>query len=181
MGSVLLDMAITLDGVVAGKEGGDIGLYDWYFAPSDDAAFVKNELLESIGAMIIGRRTFGEEPDGFDTPYTVPHFVLTHEARETVSRGGMEFIFVTEGIEHALARARAAAGDRIVCVAGGVDTARQFIEAGLLDEIQLHVVPLIAGEGARLFGQIGAAFAKLEQTRVIEGSGVTHLRYRIAR
>ena len=178
MGNVLLDMAISLDGFVAGPNHEDRGLYDWYFAPSAESALVKDELLETIGAMILGRRSFGDQPDGFDTPYKMPHFVLTHTAREPVSREGMQFIFVSDGIEQALARAQAAAGDRLVCVAGGAQTAQQFIKAGLLDEIQLHLVPVLLGDGIRLFDQTGADSLKLERTRVIEGAGVTHLRFR---
>ncbi|CAA9225844.1 MAG: Dihydrofolate reductase [uncultured Chloroflexia bacterium] len=181
MGNVLLDMALSLDGFVAGPTDEDSGLYNWYFAPGDDATFVKDELLETIGAMIIGRRAFGDEPDGFDTPYKVPHFVLTHHARDPIARGGMQFIFVTDGIEHALAQAKAAAGDKVVCVAGGANTAQQFIKAGLLDEIQLHLVPVLLGGGLRLFDQTGGQDMRLERTRVIEGEGVTHLRFRILR
>lgn len=178
MGSVLLDMAISLDGFVGGLKGQDAGLYDWYFTPSDEATFVKNELLTTIGAMILGRRTFGDQPDGFDTPYNMPHFVLTHTPRETVSRDGMQFIFVSEGIQHALALAQAAAGGKLVCVAGGAQTAQQFIRAGLIDEIQLHLVPILLSTGIRLFDQAGAEPVSLERTRVIQGSGVTHLRFR---
>lgn len=177
MGNVLLDMAISLDGYIAGPNHEDRGLYDWYFAPDDKAAFVKDELIESTGAMILGRHTFGDQPDGFDTPYKVPHFVLTHEPRATISRGDMQFIFVSDGIEHALALAQAAAGDKLVCVAGGAQTAQQFIKAGLLDEIQLHLVPVLLGAGIRLFDQTGADALKLECTRVVEGAGVTHLRF----
>jgi dihydrofolate reductase len=133
MGNVLLDMAISLDGFIAGPNGEDGGLYDWYFAPSDNSTLVKDELLETIGAMILGRRAFGDQPDGFDTPYKVPHFVLSHADRELVAREGMQFIFVPDGIEQALAQAQAAAGNKLVCVAGGAHTAQQFIKAGLLD------------------------------------------------
>ncbi|HEY0734121.1 MAG TPA: dihydrofolate reductase family protein [Herpetosiphonaceae bacterium] len=178
MGNVLLDMAISLDGFVGGPNDEDAGLYDWYFAPSDEATVVKDELLTTIGAMILGRHTFGDQPDGFDTPYKMPHFVLTHTAREPVSRDGMQFIFVSEGIQHALALAQAAAGDKLVCVAGGAQTAQQFIRAGLIDEIQLHLVPILLGAGVRLFEQTGAEPLNLERTRVIQGSGVTHLRFR---
>ena len=181
MGNVLLDMAISLDGFIGGPNDEDSGLYDWYFAPGDDAAFVKDELLETIGAMIIGRRAFGDEPDGFDTPYKVPHFVITHQPRETVAREGTRFSFVTDGIEHALAQAKAAAGDKAVCVAGGANTAQQFIKAGLLDEIQLHLVPVLLGDGLRLFDQTGAQNVQLERTRVLKSGGVTHLRFRIIR
>ena len=178
MGSVLLDMAISLDGFVAGPNGEDRGLYDWYFAPSAPSMLVKDELLQNIGAMILGRRAFGDEPGGFDTPYHVPHFVLTHATREPVAREGVTFRFVTEGIEPALAQAKAAAGDTVVCVAGGAQTAQQFIKAGLLDEIQLHLVPVLLGVGLRLFDHTGGQSLHLERTRVIEGAGVTHLRFR---
>lgn len=181
MSSVLLDMAISLDGCIAGENGDDPGLYDWYFAETstDTTTFIKDELIGSIGAMILGKRAFGDDPNGFDTPYKIPHFVLSHEVRETVARDGMQYIFVTQGIEHALAQAKAAAGDKFVCVAGGAETARQFIEAGWLDEIQLHLVPVIVGNGLRLWGQAGAAWPKLEAIRVLGNEGVTHLRFRV--
>ncbi len=121
--------------------------------------------------MSIGKEAYGDEPDGFDTPYHVPHFVLCHEARDKIARDGAEFIFVSEGIEHALDRARARAGDKLVCVAGGAQTAQQFIKAGLRDELQLHLVPILLGDGIRLFEQIGTESMKLERTRVIEGEG----------
>ena len=178
MGNVLLDMAISLDGFIAGPNGEDSGLYDWYFAPVGDATFVKEELLTTIGAMIMGRRTFGDQPDGFDTPYKVPHFVLSHEARAAVDREGVQFVFVPGGIEHVLAHAKAAAGDKLVCVAGGAQTAQQFIKAGLLDEIQLHLVPVLLGGGLRLFDETSGASIKLERTRVLQSGGVTHLRFR---
>jgi dihydrofolate reductase len=178
MGSVLLDMAISLDGFVAGPNGEDRGLYDWYFAPSAPSTVVKDELLHSIGAMILGRRAFGDQPDGFDTPYKVPHFVLSHTARETVAREGVVFSFVTDGIEQALAHAKAAAGEKVVCVAGGAQTAQQFLNAGLLDELQLHLVPVLLGAGLQLFDHTGGKSLQLERTRVIEGAGVTHLRFR---
>lgn len=178
MGNVLLDMAISLDGFVAGRNDEDTGLYAWYFAPSPESIIVKDELLETIGAMILGKHAFGEQPEGFDTPYKVPHFVLSHTARAPVAGDGVQFSFVTEGIEHALAQAQAAAGDKLVCVAGGAQTAQQFIRAGLIDELQLHLVPVLLGDGLRLFDQTGAGSLKLERTRVIEGAGVTHLRFR---
>src|SRR4028119_1632062 len=118
MGIVLLDMAMSLNGFVSGPNGGDDGLHDWYFAPSGNARVVIDELLHSIGAMILGRRAFGDQPDGFDTPYKVPHFVLTHQARQTVTKGDVPFVFVDDGIESALAQAQAAAGEKAICVAG---------------------------------------------------------------
>jgi dihydrofolate reductase len=115
--------------------------------------------------------------EGWDTPYKVPHIVLTHTARPPVARDGMAFHFVTDGIASALAQARAAAGDKLICVAGGAATAQQFLQAGLIDEIQIHLVPILLGGGLRLFEHLDAA--TLEQTRVLVSPNVTHLRYRI--
>jgi dihydrofolate reductase len=179
MGTVLLDMAMSLDGFVSGPDGGDDGLHDWYFEPSVNASLVIDELLAGIGAMLLGRRVFGEQPDGFDTPYKVPHFVLTRTPRPTVEKNGVPFIFVSEGIEEALARAQAAAGDNIVCVAGGAETAQQLLNAGLIDELQLHVVSRFLGGGLRLFTQL--APTQMERIRVLESPGVTHLRFRVLR
>lgn len=181
MGKVFLDMAMSLDGFVAGPTDADSGLYTWYFAPSAEDSAVIDELLQTIGAMIIGRQTFGDQPDGFDTPYKVPHFVLTHEARPRVERDGATFIFVADGIASALAQAKAAAGDKNVCVAGGAQTAQQALNAGLLDELQIHLVPVLLGDGLRLFEHIGNAPVELERTSVIESLGVTHLTFRVVK
>jgi dihydrofolate reductase len=94
---------------------------------------------------------------------------------------GTTFTFVTDGVESALGQAKAAAGDKNVTVAGGANTAQQFLKAGLLDELQLHVVPLLLGGGLRLFEGVGAEEVELETTRVIEAPGVTHLRFRVVR
>lgn len=179
MGTVLLDMAISLDGFVSGPTGGDDGLHDWYFDPQGNASVVIDELLGGIGAMLLGRRVFGEQPDGFDTPYKVPHFVLTRTPRPTVEKNGVPFIFVAEGITQAMTQAQAAAGDKIVCVAGGAETAQQLLNAGLIDELQLHVVSRLLGGGLRLFE--GLAPIALERIRVLESPGVTHLRFRVVR
>lgn len=179
MGKVFLDMAISLDGFVAGPNGDDVGLYDWYFAPSGAANAVIAELLETIGAMIIGRRAYGDEPGGFDTPYKVPHFVLTHAAWQPAEKDGVAFVFVGDGIESALAQAQAAAGEKAICVAGGAATAQQFLEAGLIDEVQLHLVPMLLGDGLRLFDQLGPL--QFERTRVLESPGATHLQFRVVK
>ena len=178
MGKVFLDMAMSLDGFVSGPNNDDAGLHDWYFAPSGNATVVIDELIHSIGAMILGKRVFGDVPEGWDTPYKVPHFVVTHTPLKRVEREGMSFNFV-DGIECALAQAQAAAGDKAICVAGGASTAQQFLRAGLLDEIQLHVVSVLLGGGLRLFDHLETT--KLERTRVIESPGVTHLQYRVVK
>ncbi len=178
MGKVFVDMAMSLDGFVAGPNNEDGGLHDWYFAPSGSAPALIDELLQGIGAMILGRRAFGDEPNGFETPYHVPHFVLTHTARPPVTNGAVTFFFVTT-IASVLAQAQEAAGARDVCVAGGAQTAQHFLSAGLVDEVQVHLVSRLLGGGLRLFGQ--AAPTVLERARVLESPGVTHLRYRVVR
>ena len=179
MGKVFLDMAVSLDGFIGGPNGEDGGLHDWYFSPAGDGPQILDELLHNIGAMILGKRTFGEQPDGFDTPYKVPHFVLSHEAGERVENNGAQFIFVTDGLESALEQAKAAAGTKDVCIAGGAETAQQYLKARLVDEVQLHLVPVLFGSGLRLFGP--GVEAQLEKVRVLESGGVTHLKFRVVK
>lgn len=179
MGRVFLDMAVSVDGFAVGREGADGGLHDWYFAEGA-ATPIKDELLRDIGAIILGHRAFGDSPDGFETPYHVPHFVLAHSERATVRNGGATFSFVTQGIEAALAQAQAAAGERWVCVAGGIDTAHQFLAAGLLDEMQLHLAPVLLGGGRRLFDEPTPTLG-LERLRVVESKHATHVRFRISK
>jgi dihydrofolate reductase len=178
MGKVFIDMAMSLDGFVAGPNNEDAGLHDWYFAPEGSAPAVIDELLQSIGAMVLGRRAFGEQPEGFETPYKVPHFVLTHTARPPVTNSGVTFFFVPT-VERVLAEAQAAAGEKAVCIAGGARTARELLSAGLVDEIQLHLVSKLLGDGLRLFDQLPPL--SLERTRALESPGVTHLRFRVLR
>jgi dihydrofolate reductase len=112
----------------------------------------------------------------------MPVFVLTHEARETEAKeGGTTFTFVTDGIESALDQARAAAGDKNISVGGGAHTVQQYLSAGLLDEIQIHLAPVLLGGGIRLFEHLGTKQVELERTRVIESPDVTHLRFRIVK
>jgi dihydrofolate reductase len=140
----------------------------------------------------MGRRMFsgGEgpwEPDprahgwwGDDPPFHVPVFVLIHHAREIlVMEGGTSFNFVTNGIEAALEQARAAAGDRDVLLAGGASVVQQYLKAGLLNELQIHVAPVLLGEGTSLFDRLRIDPVGLETTRVIASPSVTHLRFRV--
>ena len=157
-----------------------------------------SELLEEsmagTGATLMGRRMFSggagpweEDPNadgwwGADPPFRMPVFVLTHHARETVTKqGGTSFTFVTDGIESALEEARAAAEERDVAVAGGANVAQQYLNAGLLDELQIHVAPLLLGGGVRLFDNVDAERVRLEGTKAIESPAVTHLRYRVVK
>jgi dihydrofolate reductase len=155
---------------------------------------VVTEALAAAGAIVMGRRMFsgGEgpweddpNPDawwGDNPPFHVPVFVITHHERETVAKeGGTTFAFVTDGIESALEQARAVAGDKNVALGGGADVVQQYLKAGLLDELQIHVVPLLLGGGVSLFGSLGIDQAELEQTRVIASPSVTHLRYSVRR
>jgi dihydrofolate reductase len=153
---------------------------------------IVEDALASIGAVVMGRKMFGGEPgpwgeqpwDGWwgdDPPFHTPVFVLTHHAREPLANdGGTTFHFVGDGIESALAQAKAAAGGRDVSIAGGAEVAQQFLAAGLVDELCLNVVPVLLGSGTRLFANLGPD-VKLEQTEAIEAPGVTHLKYRAVR
>jgi dihydrofolate reductase len=183
MGSVLLDMAISLDGYVGGADGQDVGLYDWYGDPSPQSRPVVDELVATTGAILIGRGAYGTADDaqGWDeTPYEVPHVVVTHRPPQPAPDGPVEFVFVTSGVQEAVRVARERAGERGVAIGGGADVARQCLAAGLVDEVQLHVVPVVLGEGLRLFDgplpRLG-----LEPLRVVDAPAVTHLRYRVRR
>jgi dihydrofolate reductase len=149
-------------------------------------------LFENVGATIMGRRMFGPVSGpwgsdpwkgwwGDDPPYHHPVFVLTHHAREPLEmEGGTTFHFVTDGIEAALERAKGAAGRTDVLVAGGADVARQYLGAGLIDQVGLSIVPVLLGAGARLFDDLGDARIALEQVRAVDAPGVTHIEYRAA-
>ncbi len=188
MATVLLDMAMSLDGFIAGPDDEPEGLHDWFFPPSGTVtagdAEVIDESIKTTGAIVIGRRAYdlGDRVDGFvDTPYRVEHFVLTHDVPEQVAKGETTFTFVTDGIESTLEQAKAAAGDRNVAVGGGASIAQQCIRDGVIDEIQIHLVPILLGEGIRLFRLLGAEQIELERTRVIESPFATHLRFRVVK
>jgi dihydrofolate reductase len=155
---------------------------------------VMQEALDRTGAVIMGRRMFSggagpwdDDPNadgwwGDEPPFRVPVFVLTHHARDTVTKqGGTRFSFVTDGIEAALEQARSAAGAKDVYIAGGADVAQQYLRAGLLDELQVHLAPILLGGGVRLFGDAGLGVVRLEGTRVIASPRVTHLRYDVVK
>jgi dihydrofolate reductase len=149
------------------------------------------ETTASVGAHIMGRRMFSggsgpweDDPNangwwGDTPPFGKPVFVLTRHAREPVALAGTTFTFVTDGIEAALDLAREAVGDKDVQISGGADVARQYLRAGLLDEMQIHVAPILLGSGTRLFEDAGGV--EIEQTGVVSSDRVTHLRYRVVR
>ena len=166
-----------------GLEGGERGI------DSDVVA----ESVEAAGAYIMGRHMFSggsgpwaDDPmaDGWwgdEPPFRAPVYVLTHHARAPLVKQGTTITFVTEGIESALEQAGAAAGGKDVALGGGADVAQQYLRAGLLDEIQIHLVPLLLGRGVRLFDNLEGASVGFEPTRVISSPAVTHVRYRVVR
>lgn len=184
MGKVLLDMSISVDGFIAGPDNTDAGLHNWYFSPAPASAAVIDELVTSIGAIIMGRNTYdlGAAADGFaDNPYQAAHFVLTNHPPEKPARGAENFVFVTDGLESAVKQAQNAAKDRIITIGGGASIARQALKAELIDEIQLHIIPKLLGRGLRLFENDDAQEVNLEVMRVVTSVGVNHIRYRVAK
>jgi dihydrofolate reductase len=165
---------------VHGKEGGETG-------PDDD---VLAETVHDIGATIMGRHMFGGGqgpwPDpawkgwwGDDPPFHTAVFVLTHHPREPLEmKGGTTFHFVTDGIGAALDRARKAAGGKDVALGGGADVAQQYLKAGLIDEMEIHVVPILLGGGARLFDRMDGKQTDFESVRVVASPTVSHFKYR---
>lgn len=154
MAGVLLDMAISLDGFVGRADEIDPGLYDWYFDPPAASRMVVDELVETTGAIVVGRGAYGlsEDAGGWEeTPYDVTHFVVTHRPPRPAPSGPVDFVFVEDGVQRAIELAREAAGERYVTIGGGADIARQCLAAGLVDELQLHVVPILLGDGIPLF------------------------------
>ena len=174
---------MSLDGFVEDRHGSVARLY-----PDFDALRQSDLLQEEIGrtgAVVMGRRAYDMAQGDFTGyEFQVPIFVLTHHAPETVAKGEndrLRFTFVTDGIEHAIAQARAAAGEKDVAVIGGAQTVQQCLRAGLVDELQIDLVPLLLGGGLRLFEQPGSEPVELERIRVIEYPWFTHLRFRVLR
>ena len=185
-------------------EGGE-ALHDWVVAlrqwrepqgmeggEENASSAVVSEAYANVGAEIMGRGKFGpadrgpwgDDPWrgwwGDDPPFHKPVFVLTHHEREPLTLADTTFTFVTDGIEAALAQAKAAAGERDVFIGGGADVINQYLAAGLMDELELHLVPILLGGGERLFDGVGTD-VRFEPLRSVDAPGVTHLRYRVVR
>jgi dihydrofolate reductase len=203
MGQVVVDLSVSLDGFItapapsrqAGLGVGGERLHEWLFSgdtpsvanpmfrPIAGSRKVFDDFVRNTGAVIVGRRWF-DIVDGWggQPPLPARYFILTH----TVPPGWKDraaqspFTFVTDGLTSALEQARGAAGDRDVAV-GGANVAQQCLMAGLLDEIQLHVVPVLFGGGTRLFADLGAAPIALQQIAVCHAQDVTHLRFRVVK
>lgn len=193
MTKVLLEMTMSLDGYIAGPDvgpelpmgrGGE-ALHDWMFAGRSSAELedFQNDHFSNIGALISGRRMadLGIGPWGDEPVYHAPVFVVTHRPAETiVKRGGTSYNFVTEGIDVALERAREAAGPQDVLVNGGADIARQYLGAGAVQELRLHVAPMLLGGGTRLFDDETSLHLQLRQLEAASAPLATHLTYEVS-
>ncbi len=203
MGKLVADITMSLDGFITGPDdapGRGLGergevLHNWVmggpwryddearrFAPLDVDRNVLQQAMGSVGAGIIGRRMFdvtggwgGNPPGGRDARY----FVLTHSAPQQWVGPDSPFTFVTDGIESALEQARAAARDNDVGIGGGASVIQQYLAAGLVDELRLHLAPVLLGAGKRLFDHLGGQTIELERTGVIESPYVTHLYFTV--
>ncbi|MCU1425769.1 MAG: deaminase/reductase [Microbacteriaceae bacterium] len=199
MSLVIADISVSLDGYVAGPNDrlghglGDGGepIHNWIMGgdwTSGDEPFastgVDRQLLEgllaSTGAAIVGRRMW-DVVDGWGDkpPWSLPVFVLTHRGQPTESRGATTYTFVTDGPLSALEQAKATAGDRNVLIAGGASVVQQYFAEGVIDELRLHISPVLLGAGRRLWENLGSPLPGLEQVKVIESPLATHIRYRV--
>jgi len=204
MGKVATGLSMSLDGFIAGPndgpeqplgEGGE-RLFGWFsagdteyglpgtemvFRVSQQSAEMLREAHAGMGAFVTGRRTFDISNGwGGNPPLGVPTFVVTHAVPDEWVYEGSPFTFVTDGVESAVERARAVAGDKDVAV-GAASIAQQCIRAGILDEVHVDLVPVLLGDGVRLFEHLGAGPIEVESTRVIAGAGVTHLTFRVVK
>ena len=204
MGKVTCEISMSLDGFIAGPNDGPeapmgVGgekLLAWYFGgdteytlPGTDMVFMVSaqtaeflaETRRTTGALVFGRRTFDLTSGwGGKHPLDVPVFVVTSSVPQDWVYEGSPFTFVTDGLESALEQAKAVAGDKDVGV-GAAGIVQQCIKAGLLDEIHIDLVPVLLGGGVSLFDHLGIGPIDLEATRVIQGTGVTHLTFRVVR
>jgi dihydrofolate reductase len=186
MATVMMGFSISLDGFISSAEREDAGLHDWLFAgqtpitvagtefktDSEQSARVFRAVVDAMGAVIVGRNAFG---DGDEPFFDLPTFVLSH--REPPSMTNDVVTYVDDGIEHVLQMATAAAGGKQVNVFGGANTAQQFLAAGLVDELRLTLVPILLGDGLRLFGP-GPARRVAETVDIVTTPTVTHMHLR---
>ena len=181
MGKVIVGTTMSLDGFMNDRIGSVESLYP------DLSELRETEMLQesmkSTGAVVMGRHAFDmAQGDLTGYEYQVPIFVLTHHPPQTVTKGQndkLKIIFVTDGIESAIQRAKAAAGEKDVTVVGGAKTAQQIINARLFDELQIGIVPILLGGGLRFFDNASIENVELEKIRVLESAGRIDLRYRV--
>ena len=182
MGIVLLGTTMSLDGFINDRNG-DIGRLYPDLAELRETEMLQEE-IRTTGAAVMGRRAFAmADPDTFADhyEYQVPIFVLTHAAPQKLPKQNerLTVTFVTDGVHSAIRQAKAAAGDKNVQVIGGASTAQQLLRAGLVDELQIGIVPVLLGEGLRFFEHIGPEQVQIERIKVIESPGRTDLRFRV--
>jgi dihydrofolate reductase len=196
VGKVATGFSTSLDGFVALPNSNVGPLFDWYFAGATEytvpggnftlrvsaqSAALLSESYGRMGALVVGRRHFDHAKGwGGRHPMRVPVFVVTHTVPREWIYEGSPFVFVTDGVESAVERAKDAAESKDVGV-GGADVAQQCIGAGLVDEVGLDLVPVLLGEGVRFFDRLRTGPVQLERTTVIEAAGVTHLRFRVVK
>ena len=202
MAKVVIDLSMSLDGFIAGPGdgpqqplGGRGGehIFDWYFSgdihfqgsifkPKGINREIVEEMFQRAGAMLTGRRTY-DITNGWNGTHPVnaiPVVILTHSPPANVPKGRSQLVFVTDGIESAVAKAKALAKDKDVGI-GGASVAQQALRAGLVNEVFLHVAPIFLGDGVRLFEHLGDHAIRLRRIRALEADDVTHLRYEVLR
>ena len=191
MTKVIFDISMSLDGYMtaSGRRpeepmgDGGLRLVQWAFGDDERDRAILTDGIASIGAVIAGRRTYDDSlpwwgADGPTGEARLPVFVVSHSVPDDAPADGV-YVFVTDGIESALEQASAAAGEKDVTVMGGAQTGQQFIAAGLVDELSLHVVPVLFGAGTRMFENLGNAHITLEPMATIQTPQATHLRLRV--
>ena len=186
MGKVVLGMTMSLDGYINDRNGSVEALYPDLVALRDTEPL--SESIRNTGAVVMGRNSFAmaEDPDWFagSYEYQVPIFVLTHQPpkRQPKETDALTFTFVTDGIESAIAQAKAAAGDKDVNVIGAANTGQQCLRAGLADELHIDIMPVLLGSGLRFFQGFDGSQIQLERLKVMElPGGRTHLRFRVVK
>jgi dihydrofolate reductase len=186
MSLVEVDISMSLDGFVTGPDelaaglgrGGE-QLHYWFTKDPAGPELLEDALFATSGAVVTSRKIYdgvnGWGESGF---YRMPVFVLTHRPHDVVVKGETTFTFVTDGIESAIAQARAAAGEKKVHIMGGATIVQQALQAGLVDSVHLHIAPIILGEGTRLFDNLTHPI-QLERTEIVESDFATHVRFRV--
>jgi len=191
MGTVVFDISVSLDGFItaAGRtpeqptgRGGE-RLTQWAFGSDERNQSYLADAVAQLGAVVAGRETYDTSlpwwgPDGPSGEARAPVFVVTHRDGDATPEGGV-YQLVAGGLEAALQQAQEAAGHRVVCIMGGADLGRQYLAAGLVDELSLHVVPVLFGQGTRLFEQVGTEHIDLELVHAVDTPDAVHLRYRV--
>jgi dihydrofolate reductase len=190
MSKVIFDMSVSLDGFMRAANvsreeplgAGGEQLHEWAMGDEENRELLRSSVA-GLGAIIAGRRTYDDSIEGWGAdgptgPARRPIFVVTHDAPKESPENGV-YTFVTGGIEQALQMAKATAGDKDIAIMGGADIGQQYLKAGLVDDIGIHLVPVLFGGGTRMLDHLGNEHIQLEIIEVIPTSTATHIRYRI--